>query len=90
MQHTCKVIAIANQKGGVGKTTTTAALGAGLAREGYNTLLIDLDAQANLTMSLGFQAPDDLSVTIANLMGMVINDELVRTDAFVLPPTNLG
>ncbi len=84
MQHLCKVIAIANQKGGVGKTTTTAALGAGLAREGYNTLLIDLDAQANLTMSLGWHSPDDISVTIASLMGMVINDEPLEPDRCIL------
>ena len=55
-----KVIAIANQKGGVGKTSTTVNLGAGLIRQGYDVLLIDLDSQANLTMALGFQNPDDM------------------------------
>ncbi len=84
MQHSCKVIAIANQKGGVGKTTTTAALCAGLARAGYNTLLIDLDAQANLTMSLGWHSPDDISVTIASLMGMVIDDEPLEPERCIL------
>lgn len=84
MKHECKVIAVANQKGGVGKTTTTAALGAGLAKEGYKTLLIDMDPQGNLTISFGWREPDEISVTIASLMGMVINDELMEPERCIL------
>ena len=71
----CKVIAIANQKGGVGKTTTTSNLGIGLAKRGKRVLLIDADAQGSLTASLGFREPDHLDITFATILANVINDE---------------
>ena len=73
----CKVIAIANQKGGVGKTVTTENLGIGLAMEGDRVLIVDADAWGSLIASLGFGEPDDLEFTIAPIMGHLINVEPV-------------
>lgn len=69
-----KVIALSNQKGGVGKSVTAASLGIGLARKGKKVLLIDSDPQASLTISLGYPKPDELPITLANIMAGIMQD----------------
>ena len=67
-ENRCKIIAISNQKGGVGKTTTCVNLGIGLARAGERVLLVEADAQGSLAVSLGISEPDKLDVTLVNIL----------------------
>ena len=78
------VISCVNQKGGTGKSVSTENLGIGLAMEGKKVLLMDTDPQASLTISLGYPRPDDLPVTVTDIMKKVIADEPIEPGEGIL------
>ena len=84
MRTKATVIACVNQKGGTGKTTTCENLGAGLVMNGKKVLLVDFDPQASLSISLGYPKPEELPVTIADMMKKVVDEKEIRPGEGIL------
>lgn len=87
MKEKPTVIAVVNQKGGTAKTTTVENLGIGLAREGKKVLLVDTDPQGSLTISLGYPRPDELDITLFDLLNKTINENIVTAGEGILHQT---
>src|SRR5699024_3732602 len=77
-------MAVVNQKGGTGKTTTCENLGVGLAMEGKKVLLVDTDPQASLTICLGHPVPDQLSPTLSDMMGKILSEQPIAPGEGIL------
>ncbi len=98
MNRKAVITAVVNQKGGTGKTMTTENLGIGLAAAGKRVLLVDMDPQASLTVSLGYSNPDNLEITIAELLSRVAYEEMTvpgegilhHQEGIDLVPSNIG
>ena len=84
MSTKATVIACVNQKGGTGKTTTCENLGAGLVMNGKKVLLVDFDPQASLSISLGYPKPEELPVTIADMMKKVVDEKEIQPGEGIL------
>ena len=84
MAQKATVIAITNQKGGTGKTTTCENLGIGLAMEGKKVCVVDVDPQSSLTISMGWPRPDELDVTLSDLMKKVLEDKSIQPGEGIL------
>lgn len=84
MSTKATVIACVNQKGGTGKTTTCVNLGVGLVMEGKKVLLVDFDPQASLTISFGYPQPEDLPVTVTDMMKKVVEDAAISPGEGIL------
>ncbi len=80
----CKVIAVTNQKGGVGKTTTTENVAIGLSRQGFDVLIVDFDPQGDLTSCLGWKNNDALEHSVSSMLDDYINDNAIDYDSLIL------
>lgn len=84
IMRNCKVIAVTNQKGGVGKTTTTENVAIGLARNGCNVLIVDFDPQGDLTSCLGWKNNDSLEHSVSSMLDDYINDNDINYESLIL------